>query len=172
MASAGSHKPQRFSIIHALEGGDGMAHYLVAVLLLVLATTILLGSTGRFISDLATGRIPNFTQGALNYLSDILFGVIVLELLSTIITYITARKLESTIKDFLVVGLISCVRKILLTGAQSSITKPTTTEFVQESIGTLITIGGICLMVGALVFLDRREQANGSEPNLPAHEQP
>ena len=149
-----------------------MAHYLVAVLLLVLATTILLGSTGRFISDLATGRIPNFTQGALNYLSDILFGVIVLELLSTIITYITARKLESTIKDFLVVGLISCVRKILLTGAQSSITKPTTTEFVQESIGTLITIGGICLMVGALVFLDRREQANGSEPNLPAHEQP
>jgi len=146
-----------------------MAHYLVAVLLLLLAVGVLVVSTGNFIADLATGHYHSFAQSALDYLSDLLFGVIVLELLSTIITYITARKLESTIKDFLVVGLISCVRKILLTGAQSSITRPTTAEFVQESIGSLITIGGICLLVGALLLLDRRKQDAGSDPCLPDH---
>jgi uncharacterized membrane protein (DUF373 family) len=139
-----------------------MAHYLVAALLLVLAIAILLVSTERFFMELAFGHVHNFAQSALDYLSDLLFGVIVLELLSTIITYITARKLESTIKDFLVVGLISCVRKILLTGAQSSITRPSTAEFVQESLGSLITIAGICLLIGALLLLDRRERPEDS----------
>ena len=152
-------KHRRFSLAHALESGDEMAHHLVAGLLLVLAVAILLVSTVRFVVDVCFGNAAvNFAQGGLNYLSDLLFGVIVLELLSTILTYIQARRLESTIKDFLVVGLISCVRKILLTGAQSSITKPTPTEFVQESIGTLITIVGICLLIGALFLLDRRYQ--------------
>ena len=156
-------------MVRALEGGDGMAHYLVAALLLVLAVAILLVSTGRFVYDVATGHIHDFAQSALNYLSDILFGVIVLELLSTIITYLTARKLESTVKDFLVVGLISCVRKILLTGAQSSITHPSTTEVVHESFGALITIVGICLLIGALLLLDRREKADSSEAKVAEH---
>lgn len=156
MSNTEKQQKKGFSLVNALEGGDGLAHQLVAGLLLLLAVGILLASTIRFVSEIISGRASaNFAQSGLNYLSDLLFGVIVLELLSTILTYLKARKLESTVKDFLVVGLISSVRKILLTGAQSSLTKPSTSEFVQESIGTVITIGGICLLIGALLLLDR-----------------
>jgi uncharacterized membrane protein (DUF373 family) len=180
----------KFSVAHILEKGDGMAHYLVAALLLCLGVLILVVSTVKFASDVSTtvkeptpiavpershldapfdsapkaeGPKDNFASSCLTYLSDILFGVIVLELLSTILTYIRAKKLESTIKDFVVVGLISCVRKILLTGAQSSIAGAKTGEFVQEAIGTVIMIIGICLLVGALLFLDRRPNAEKDE---------
>src|SRR5262245_49191301 len=120
-----SHEPQepthKASLAEALEVGDGWAHILVAILLLLLAIGVLVNSTYGFVMDIMHGNADPFAQHALDFLSDILFGVIILELLSTILTYIRARNLEATIKDFLVVGLISSVRKILLVGAQSSI---------------------------------------------------
>ena len=138
-----------------------MAHVLVAVLLLLLAVGILCMSTYGFVSYVAAHPQPGkeFADSALTYLSDLLFGVIVLELLSTILTYIQARNLEATIKDFLVVALISSIRKILLIGAQSSLEKQTGAEFQLEAMGTVISIIGILLLIGGLLLLDRRMKA-------------
>jgi len=176
-------------LVSLLEIGDGLTHVLVAVLLLLLALGILVSSTITFVKDVAsppaTTHVASeakvapavsegkpaeaapahaevksaFPQLALLYLSDLLLGVIVLELLSTILTYIHARSLEATIKDFLIVGLISSVRKILLIGAQSSLNMSTGDEFIKEAFGTVISILGIILLIGGLLLLDRRAKA-------------
>jgi LPXTG-motif cell wall-anchored protein len=146
---------------------------LVATLLLLLAIGILFTSTFHFVKDVMNPGENTFSQLGLAYLSELLFGVIILELLSTILTYIHARNLEATIKDFLIVGLISSVRKILLTGAQSSIEsvdkktgenaalihdKAMGFAYINEAIGTVITIIGILLLIGGLLLLDRRKK--------------
>lgn len=146
---------------HFLESGDGLAHMLVATLLLLLALGILITCTYQFIHDVIPhfrdGNWTDFPKNGLIYLSNLLLGVIVLELLSTILTYIQARNLEATIKDFLVVALISSIRKILMVGAASSQNldaKPN--DFVMEATGTIISIVGILLLIGGLMLLDRR----------------
>lgn len=155
----GSDRPLRTTFVDLLDHGDGFAHLLVAVILLLLALGVLVNSTIGFIHELHdTAGTAKFAVSGLKYLSDILLGVIILELLSTILSYVRARQLEATIKDFLVVGLISSVRKILLIGAQSSLEIATGDEFVKESIGTVISIIGILLLIGGLMLLDMRRK--------------
>jgi uncharacterized membrane protein (DUF373 family) len=153
---------KRSTVASFLELGDGLAHTLVAALLLILAIGILVVSTYNFANQvLHLEARDSFSAIGLRYLSELLFGVIILELLSTILTYIRARNLEATIKDFLIVGLISSVRKILLVGATSSITqeKGNSNEFINEAIGTVITIVGILLLIGGLLLLDYRKKS-------------
>ena len=59
-----------------------------------------------------------FLHRSLELLSTLLFVVIVLELLKTIITYIKTHNIQAIMKEFLVVGIISSIRKILLVGAE------------------------------------------------------
>ena len=147
-------------VVHLLEKGDGMAHVAVAWLLLLLAIGILAFSTVQFLVDIFHLPSPGaFPSKGLDYLSELLLGVIVLELLSTILTYIQARNLEATIKDFLVVALISSIRKILMVGAQSSLHESTPQAFKGEAVGTVISILGILLLIGGLLLLDWRTKA-------------
>lgn len=161
--SIGTTSPsRRLTVAAVLEHGDGLAHMLVAGLLLLLAIGILCVSTFNFVREaLNLGSGDTFSAVGLKYLSELLFGVIILELLSTILTYIHARNLEATIKDFLIVGVISSVRKILLIGAESSIAKEKGNgmEFIHESIGTVITIIGILLLIVGLLLLDRHKKS-------------
>ena len=158
------HPRARTSVVDLLEHGDGIAHILVGILLLLLAIGVLVDSTYSFIRDIPQAVASDtFPEKGLTYLSSVLLGVIILELLSTILTYIRARKLEATVKDFLIVGLISSVRKILLVGAQASIEKTTGDSFVKEAIGTVVSIVGILLLIGGLLLLDRRRKTAVSD---------
>ena len=78
-----------------------------------------------------------------------------LELLRTIITYLQTRNTQAIMKEFIVVGIISSVRKILLVGAESSMAHTTGMEFIHESLGTVITIGGILMLIFGLIVLRR-----------------
>ena len=99
-----------------------------------------------------------FLHHSLELLSTLLFVVIVLELLKTIITYLKTHNIQAIMKEFLVVGIISSIRKILLVGAESSLgsTDPTA-AYIKEAGGTVITIVGILLLIAGLVFLQRSE---------------
>jgi phosphate-starvation-inducible protein E len=168
--SGSSGKHEKPSIAEFLEHGDGWAHILVAVLLLLLALAVLVDSTITVVHDWTIpthdekGHFLSFVDIGLRYLSDILFGVIILELLSTILTYIKARSLEATIKEFLIVGLISSIRKILLIGAQSSLNTGSPDEFVKEALGTILSIIGILLLIGGLLLLDYRIKTKAAPP--------
>lgn len=114
-----------------------------------------------------------FVASSLELLSLILFVVILLELLRTIITYLQTHDTQAIMQEFLVVGIISCVRKILLVGAQSSLEGTKGMEFVQEATGVVIDIFGILLLIGGLIML-KRAATNRPAPHtaLPAPPHP
>lgn len=152
------HPHHETGFMRFLEKGDDLAHFLVSGLLLLTAFAVLIVGTGQFIHEVAVGDIgaKGFATDALEYLNNLLFAVILLELLSTLLTYIKSKNLEATIKDFLIVGIISCVRKILLVGAHSSLEKLNLDDFQKEAIGTAVTIVGILLLIGGLILLEWR----------------
>lgn len=99
-----------------------------------------------------------FLHRSLELLSTLLFVVIVLELLKTIITYLKTHNIQAIMKEFLVVGIISSIRKILLVGAESSLgSADPTAAYIKEAGGTVITIAGILLLIAGLIFLQRTE---------------
>ena len=99
-----------------------------------------------------------FLHRSLELLSTLLFVVIVLELLKTIITYLKTHNIQAIMKEFLVVGIISSIRKILLVGAESSLgSSDPTAAYIKEATGTVITIAGILLLIAGLIFLQRTE---------------
>ena len=100
-------------------------------------------------------KVDRFYHYSLDVLSSILYAVIILELLRTIITYLQTHNIQAIMQEFMVVGIISSVRKILLVGAESSLSGSTGIEFIQEATGTLILILGILLLIFGLVFLRR-----------------
>ena len=96
-----------------------------------------------------------FVKNSLELLSNILFVVILLELLRTIITYLQTHDIQAIMQEFLVVGIISSVRKILLVGAEASLIGSKGMEFIQEASGVVIDIIGILLLILGLVMLKR-----------------
>src|SRR5579862_2854355 len=91
--------------LRVLEWGDGFAHYLLAGLLLTAALAEVLASTYRLVQSIFSSSTANQrpVEIALPYLGDLLFALILLEILSTLITYIKSKRLEATIKDFLII---------------------------------------------------------------------
>jgi uncharacterized membrane protein (DUF373 family) len=105
-----------------------------------------------------------FLHKSLELLSTLLFVVIVLELLKTIITYLKTHNIQAIMKEFLVVGIISSIRKILLVGAESSLgSADPTSAYIKEASGTVITIAGILLLIAGLIFLQRSENGPAKE---------
>ena len=99
-----------------------------------------------------------FISGSVEFLSNILFAVILLEVLHTTLTYLHDRSSRSVVRAFLVVAVLSIVRKLLLVGAESSLTGEIGLPFVQSAAGTLISIVSILLLVACLVMVNRVEE--------------
>ena len=109
--------------------------------------------TGSPSNEAAHNDEDPFNRVSLELLSTILFAVIILELLRTIITYLQTHNIQAIMQEFLVVGIISSVRKILLVGAEASLSGSSGDPFVKESTGVLLNIGGILLLIVGLVML-------------------
>ncbi len=169
-----SHQPDQFfpKTLNTLELLDNIAHVFVAAFFILMAASVLVYSLAIFARQLPLinaafhsngqehglgppGAADPFFHHSLELLSSILFVVIVLELLKTIITYLQTRDIYAIMKEFLVVGIISSVRKILLVGAESSLSGEKGMEFIKEASGTVISIIGIVLLIYGLVLLQR-----------------
>lgn len=99
--------------------------------------------------------VDPFLHNSLDILSSILFIVIILELLRTILTYLQTHNIQAIMQEFIVVGIISSVRKILLVGAESSLAGSKGIDFIQEATGTILSIGGILALIFGLLLLQR-----------------
>ena len=152
--------------LFTLERLDSYAHVVVAVFFLILSSAVLIASVVIFCQSVGKSlhggeeATQHFVHDSLEVLSTLLFAVIILELLRTIITYLQTRDTQAIMKEFLIVGIISSVRKILMVGAESSIVKPegspsSASVFVQESTGVVISVAAILLMIGGLILLKR-----------------
>ncbi len=158
--------------IRLLEKLDDAAHVVVAGLLVVIAAFVLVYACiafGRHIAAALSappagpanahapgqGAADPFLLYSVEFLSSTLFVVIVLEILRTLLTYLQSRRIRDIAEDFLVVGILTIVRKILLVGANSSLSEETGAAFVQEAWGTFISIGGVLLLIAGLAGLRR-----------------
>lgn len=157
--------------LKGLEKLDSYAHVAVAVFFLVLSCSVLIASAVSFAYKLpgmfhpTTEAGTSFVRDSLGTLSDLLFAVIILELLRTIITYLKTQNTQSIMREFLIVGIISSVRKILMVGAESSIMDKVkeaehaatigSSTFVQESVGVVLSVIAILLMIGGLILLKK-----------------
>ena len=97
-------------IRRALIFADDVVHVLVAVALLVSAVFMLIFTATNF-RDLNVSSI-------LLVINDVLFVLIIMELLWTIIRYL--KRQEFSLKPFLAIGMISSLRRILMLEAQMS----------------------------------------------------
>ncbi len=89
---------------------DDVVHVLVAVALLASAVFMLVFTAGNF---------ANITvSSTLLVINDVLFVLIIMELLWTVIRYL--KRQEFSLKPFLAIGIISSLRRILMLEAQMS----------------------------------------------------
>ena len=84
-----------------------------------------------------------------------LFAVILLEVLHTTVIFLHGRSRRAIVRAFLVVAILSIVRKMLPAGAELSLTGEMGPPFVPVAAGILLLIGGILLLVGGLVLVTR-----------------
>ena len=155
--------------------GD-LAHVVVAVLLILLTVLVLLYACVSYALQMphlaavlnhgpvvpTTGNHPAdpFIFSSIEFLSNVLFAVILLEVLHTTVIFLHDRGSRAIVRAFLVVAILSIVRKMLLVGAESSLTGETGLPFVYSAAGILISIIGILMLVAGLVFLNRVKESS------------
>ncbi len=135
---------------------DGI-YVLVAAVLMAVATVLLY----RTVDDALTGNQP-FSSTITTLVNGVLFVVIVLEIYQTVVAHLKGGGFQ--LRPFLVIGIISAVRHILLIGAQSLSTEKDlafTHTQVELGVNAAVALG----LVVALVLLHRSGVAptNGEE---------
>ena len=86
-------------------------------------------------------------------LNDVLFAIIILELLSTVVTHL--RKGGFQVKAFLYIGIISSVRRILVLGAQLSASNNLAESAFSHGIIELGVDAGVVLILAVALIIVR-----------------
>jgi uncharacterized membrane protein (DUF373 family) len=124
---------------------EDVAHYVVALMLLAITAVVLYKSVEHLIENHDHFAVQ-VTQG----INDVLFVVIVLELLRTVLAHLETNDFQ--LKSFLIIGIISAVRHILGVGARITLTgTPTHDAFVRAQIE--LGVGAAVVLGLALSFL-------------------
>jgi len=155
---------------HLLEYTDSVVYALVGASFLIAAIVSLCYSIGKFALAVwkATGDTgANLFVGAnagaalINFVSDLLLTLIILEVLGTVVHYLRTR--ATSLKPFLFIGIISATRGVLAVGARLSVADfqqlATTgrTEFTYSMIelgvnaGVIIALGVALRLIGHLL---------------------
>lgn len=129
-----------------LAGFEDIVYLAVALSLIGIAVAALYNT----ISDMVDSHGP-FAQTVTNAVSGVLFVVIVLEIFRTLVAHLEGGGFQ--LLPFLVIGVISAVRQILLVGALS-VTRGTT-EFNHAQIELGVNAGVALILVVALVLVHR-----------------
>lgn len=102
-------------LIKNLEYFDAGVQVLLAALLFAAALVILGISAYNFFEQI----YDNYLNAVINLIHELLLIMILLELVATIITYLKERTIP--LAPFIIIGIISSLRKLLTIGAQMSI---------------------------------------------------
>ena len=114
---------------HFLESTDSFIYALVGASFLLAAICSLCYSIAKFgltLWSAAGSNVLDIFSGAgtgtalINFVSDLLLTLIILEVLSTVVHYLRTR--ATSLKPFLFIGIISATRGVLAVGARLSVT--------------------------------------------------
>jgi uncharacterized membrane protein (DUF373 family) len=92
--------------------------------------------------------------------NDILFVVIILEIMRTVIVRFTDGIFQ--LDSFLIIGVIAAVRHILTVGASLTMEKEKTTEYFNRALMEMGVNTGIVLALVFALFLSRAARAKGA----------
>jgi uncharacterized membrane protein (DUF373 family) len=107
---------------------------------------------------------PFFPLGMIQGINDILFVVIILEIMRTVIVRFTDGIFQ--LDNFLIIGVIAAVRHILTVGASLTMEKTRTTEYFNRALMEMGVNTGIVLALVFALFLARAARAKGAASKL------
>lgn len=143
--------------VHRLEpwfdGAVLILYIAVGILLLLIATVVLVYALVTIPKNVKQG-VPYAIS---NLLSELLLVLIVIELLRTIVTYISTR--TASVRPFLTVAAISSVRRILSIGADLSLTEGQSSEEFNRAMVELAAEGLVILVASIALYLFSRREA-------------
>uniref|UniRef100_A0A7C3LSY7 Protein PsiE n=1 Tax=Leptospirillum ferriphilum TaxID=178606 RepID=A0A7C3LSY7_9BACT len=133
---------------------DDYIHLFVAFFLMTGAVVVLLHSAVT-LTNLSIDSV-------LGLINDMLFVVIILELLWIMLSYLSRRRFP--IASFIIIGIISSIRRILLIEAQSSFhSKSINNIFSHQTIDLLLYVLVVLILVFSYYLLVRTSTINDAE---------
>ncbi len=133
-------------LLDALSNLEDLVYLAVALVLAGIAVASLYNTINNLINS--SGAFATIVTNAVN---GVLFVVIVLEIFRTLLAHLEGGGFQ--LRPFLIIGIISAVRQILLVGAQSL--SEQTTAFNHTVIELGVNAGVALVLVIALVLLNR-----------------
>jgi uncharacterized membrane protein (DUF373 family) len=128
---------------------EDLLHYAVALVLVAAAGVALVHSVGA-----ALLHSTSFQTQVPELVDSVLFVIIVLEIFTTVLAHFRDGRLQ--LQPFLVIGVISAVREILVVGARSSLSgSQHDSLFLQHMISLGVDLMIALLLVVALVLVKR-----------------
>jgi uncharacterized membrane protein (DUF373 family) len=104
---------------------------------------------------------PFFPVGMIQGINDILFVVIILEIMRTVIVRFTDGAFQ--LDNFLIIGVIAAVRHILTVGASLTMEKEKSTEYFNRALTEMGVNTGIVLALVFALFLSRAARTSKSK---------
>lgn len=135
-----------------LDSIEDILHAVLGLILLVVAVA----AVGVTVWRVITIR-PFFPNGMLEAINDVLFIVIILEIIRTVVARFTDGFFQ--LSKFLVIGVIASVRHILSVGSSLTLNQGKSTEDFQRAILELgVNAGVVLALVFAIVLVRRSEK--------------
>lgn len=134
------------SAMYALVGG---CFLVVALLSLVYGVVTFGGAVDSLLQSglLARANIGVGANAIISFVSDLLLTLIILEVMSTVVRYLQTR--ATSLKPFLIIGIISATRSVLAVGARLSL-GPVQQLSVDEFRGAMIELAVNATVIVAL----------------------
>ena len=136
------------SMLASLSGVNGKVCGFLGILLFIISIL----AAGYSLQRLIETR-PFFPLGMIQAINDILFVVIILEIMRTVIVRFTDGIFQ--LDSFLIIGVIAAVRHILTVGASLTMEKEKTTEYFNRALIEMGVNTGIVLALVFALFLSR-----------------
>ena len=140
---------------------EDILHAVLAAVLLVVAVA----TVGVTIWRVLTIR-PFFPNGMLEAINDVLFIVIILEIIRTVIARFTDGFFQ--LSKFLIIGVIASVRHILSVGSSLTLDQGKSQEEFQRAILELgVNAGVVLALVFAIVLVRKHQQTRPAQVESP-----
>ena len=150
MCMATKNAPSRKSLVPArwTEGMEDVFHLVLGVFLFGIAVAALVFSLIRVFTT-----SPFFPNGMIQAINDILFIIIILEILRTVIARYTDGVFQ--LQNFLIIGIIAAVRHILTVGASMTLGAEKPQESFDRAVIELGVSSGIVVALVFAIFLSK-----------------
>ena len=138
-----------------VERMEDVFHLVLGIFLFGIAVAALIFSVIRVFTT-----SPFFPSGMIQAINDVLFIIIILEILRTVIARYTDGVFQ--LQNFLIIGIIAAVRHILTVGAYMTLSEKTQEDFDRAVIELAISSGIVVALVFA-IFLAKVAESIASK---------